>query len=261
MKPGEPLFERYAPQVDASTPRIYSYAETRSLTTHLLDYARTECKSVSVPRLGHYRTALQRSMSAEGVSLPDGRIYKTASYEDFSLGEPPIDYENKFLLQTNDVDDSKGRITNFLDKLLDETPKHKGTFVIFGVITPKDVPGITSVESITFAVVQATSGEAFGFTFKENSNKGKVRATEGMSDEWGETRDRMGYFDTCSVEAVRLDNEAMAQIRLELEKAKNATASNSGDEASSVINRFERVQEIGRTILTKLAPTRASTKT
>ncbi len=111
------------------------------------------------------------------------------------------------------------------------------------------------------AVVQATSGEAFGFTFKPNSNKGKVRATEGMSDEWGETRDRMGYFDTCSVEAVRLDNEAMAQIRLELEKAKNTTTSRTEDDNSSISNRLERVQGVGKTILARFAPSRVDTKT
>src|SRR5215213_9377385 len=114
MKPGEPLFDSFSAQVETSTPRIYSYEETRSLATALLGHAREECKSVGIPRLGHYRTALQRVMNAEGITVPDGKIYKTPSYEDFSVGEQPIEYENRLLLQTNDVDDSKGKISNFL---------------------------------------------------------------------------------------------------------------------------------------------------
>jgi hypothetical protein len=252
MKPGESLFDSFSAQVEASTPRIYSYEETRSLATALLSHARQECNTVNIPRLGHYRIALQRVMNAEGITVPDGRIYKTPSYEDFSIGEQPIDYENRLLLQTNDVDDSKGTITNFIDKVLDDRPKHKGTFVVFGVITPKDVPRVTSVESITFAVVQTNSGEAFGFTFRDNPNKGKIRATEGMSDEWGGIRDRIGYFDTCSIEAVPIDNETMAQVRLELEKAKMAFVDKPKAESLAPTGNKERAQEIGKTVLLKL---------
>ncbi len=220
---------------------------------------REECKSVSIPRLGHFRTALQRMMNAEGITVPDGKIYKTPSYENFSVGEPPIEYENRLLLQTNDADDSKGKITNFIDKVLDDRPKHRGTFVVFGAITPKDVPRVTSVESITFAIVQTTSGEAFGFMFRENPNKGKIRATEGMSDEWGEVRDRIGYFDTCSVEAIPLDNETMAQVRFELEKAKIIFVDKPDAEPILPNHGVEKAQEIGRTILLKLGFSRKTT--
>jgi hypothetical protein len=261
MKPGEPLFDSFSAQVEASTPRIYSYEETRSLTTGLLSHAREECKSVGIPRLGHYRTALQRVMNAEGITVPDGKIYKTPSYEDFSIGEQPIEYENRLLLQTNDVDDSKGKVSNFLDKVLDDRPKHKGTFVIFGVITPKDVPTVTSVESITFAIVQTTSGEAFGFTFHDNPNKGKIRATEGMSDEWGDVRDRVGYFDTCTVEAVPLSNEAMAQVRLELEKAKTSLIEKPEAEITPSRTGMDRAQELGNTVLAKLGFSKKTTTT
>lgn len=53
MKPGEPLFDSFSAQVETSTPRIYSYEETRGLATALLGHAREECKSVGIPRLGH----------------------------------------------------------------------------------------------------------------------------------------------------------------------------------------------------------------
>jgi hypothetical protein len=200
-------------------------------------------------------------MNAEGITVPDGKIYKTPSYEDFSVGEQHIEYENRLLLQTNDVDDSKGKISNFLDKVLDDRPKHKGTFVVFGAITPKDVPNVTSVESITFAIVQTTSGEAFGFTFRENPNKGKIRATEGMSDEWGEVRDRIGYFDTCSVEAVPINNETMAQVRLELEKAKMALVDKPEAEPVTPTRGMEKAQEIGKTVLLKLGFSKKTTTT
>lgn len=260
MKPDEPLFETFSSRVEASTPRIYSYEQTRILAAALLGHAREECKAVGIPRLGHYRTALQRVMSAEGITVPDGKIYKTPSYENFSIGEQPIEYENRLLLQTNDADDSKGKVTNFIDKVLDDRPKHKGTFVIFGAITPKDVPSVTSVESITFAIVQTTSGEAFGYTFQDNPSKGKIRATEGMSDEWGEVRDRIGYFDICSVEAVPINNEAMAQARLELEKAKTALVDKPEAEAIYPASGIEKAQEIGKTILLKLGFAKKSSR-
>lgn len=257
MKPGEPLYESFSEQLERSTPRIYAYEETRSLATALLNFAREDCKSVGVPRLGHYRTGLQRVMNAEGVSVPDGKIYKTLSYEDFSIGEPSVEYENRLLIQTSDTDDSKSRVTNFVDKIFDENPRHKGTFVIFGVTTPKDIPRVTSVEAITFAVVQANSGEAFGFVFRENPNKGKIRPTEGMSDEWGEVRERVGYIDTCSVEAVTQNNEMMAQIRLELEKAKGTFIDKPRSEDVEYVTAIEKAQVFGRTILSRVGLRRA----
>ena len=107
MKPGDHLFEVFSDQIDQIAPWVFAHEETRGLSSALLSHARENCKSVGMPRLGHYRTALQRQPSPEGVTVPNGNVYKTSSYEDFGVGDPAINYQNILVIQTNDKDDSK----------------------------------------------------------------------------------------------------------------------------------------------------------
>ncbi len=263
MKPGEQLYNRFEEGIQLATLRLYADEETRVLTNSLLRHARVDCDSVSVPRLGHYRTALQRQMNPEGVAVPDGKVYKTSSYEDFRTGNGQdtigtIEYENKLLIQTSDDDGSKGRVLNFIDKLFDDRSMHKGTFVVFDTVAPKDVSDITSVESLTYAVVQVSSGEAFGFTFRDNPNKGKVMPTQGHSDEWGGVRDRAGLLDICSIEAVSMDIRELALVRADLEKAKLALVDESVENVVEPTSAVDKFRSLGSTVLTRARSVRES---
>ena len=250
MRPDEPLFISFENKIEEHTPSLFAYEEMRRVTANILIHARENCRSVALPRLGHFRTALQRSLSPDGLTIPSGKTYLTSSYEDFTLGEPAIEYENRLVVLTNDKDKTKGRIANALDRVLDEKPQHKGVFVVLGLVSPKETSKVTSVDGIMFAVVQSNSGEAFAFTFAENSNFGKVRATEAMSNEFGDVRERFGNIDTCSVEARRMSSEEMALVKDELEKARVRfeEVKNGKKEGS---NLEARAQSIGKSVVEK----------
>lgn len=267
MQPGEQFFDTFKPKIEAITPELFQHAETRRITTQILSHAREHSPSIKLPRLWHHKVALQRALNEEGLVLPNGKIYKTGSYEDFVLGQSDEDadtpddlplqdqfgikYESKLLVLTYDEVESEGRIAKALDKIFDEEPKSKNIFALFGFVSPKDTRKVTSVDSILFAVVQSESGEAFGYTFKDNENLGKVRPTEGMVSELGTERDMAGPIDHCPLQAVRMGSEQMALVRAELDKALNSlkAAAKKKEEASASGG---GIQKLGSTVMNKL---------
>jgi hypothetical protein len=257
MNPSDQLFNSFAKKIEAITPIQFEFEETRALTTDILSHARENCHSISIPRLGHYRTALQRMVNPEGLAVPNGKIYITKPYESFTLGDgstdveyngPNIEYDAKMLVLTSDKTDTHDRLKNTISKVFEEHPRNKSVFIVFGIVAPKDTPKVTNVDTIMFSVVQSDSGEAFGFTFKENSNKGKVIPKEALSDEWDKIRDKVGPIDTCSVEAIKLDSNNMALIRDELQRAKHAFEGNR-KETRSKLNTDISAQAIGQSVL------------
>lgn len=213
------MYNQFSGQVQKITPELFAFQEAYGTTKAISEWAQQACPTVRVPRMGHVRAAVQRQLNEMGVSFPKGKVRITPGYDQFSLGEPPIDYVSRLMVITGDDEDNF--MLAMLENLVEDKPKSVGTAVLVHTIVPASVKKVHSVDAITFIAVQASSGESYYFTLGPNDQKGKIIGTEAMQSEFGDIREHFGHIDRCPFKAVPCEANTIMLIREELTRAKN----------------------------------------
>jgi hypothetical protein len=217
MNPNDFLFSDFAEKINSNTAELFFYKNAKSMIDSIAESNIEYDQRIAVPRLCHVKTALQRELYSDGVTLPKGDAYISGVYDAFDVGEPKVRYASRIISQSDKKSESK--ITKTLDKFFDEDEPTTSTKLLFHTITPLETRHIKSIDTITFAVASISSGESYYFTLQANDNLDKVITSEVIGNEEGEVRERLGKVDKCPIKAVRASKEQTMLIVEELKRA------------------------------------------
>jgi hypothetical protein len=226
MKPNQ-FLDPLLPRIGKLAGELLATAEFAKTARELGAMMKEHTAEAAMPGFSHIRTALFRAMRDEGVGLPDGKKFKTDSYDSFTRDESvdsdvvevPFEYVSRLYCITGSKRESDGKLLKALSSLLDEETQNNNLIFVH-TVTPKDAQDVFDLQTITFAAVQVSGGKTHWFHIEPNDNKGGIIPVEAVQTELGDTRNAYGPVDYCPIKAVPVKAEDCATLRDELHAVK-----------------------------------------
>lgn len=269
MKPNQFLDKR-RDGLEARAGELLAAADMSATADKLTSLVREREKTVALPGIGHIRVALSRALRDEWINLPQGAIYSTDAYDEFTWTkqtelegieevEVGMNYVSKLYCVTGDKKPEQGRFLSALSNLLDEDPKNSNVIYI-QTVTPKDAQSVFEYQAVTFVAVKSSGGKIYWFTLEENDNKGKIIAVEALQDEYGSLRDRVGPIDTCPIKAAKVSSEEISTLFTEIQHVHQRLADDkeAQSEKQTALSIREKIGSVASTATRKLEKTFSS---